>query len=266
MKTNEIMKRILPFFILIFLMGSTVSAAGVPWLAFGKVTFNGVTYADQKIEIYSPAMDYTWETTTNGNGIYQIVFNNLKDDQGRELREGDTVYLDACPVDVNSNCRKEVKVSSNPQEINWGVDVSNAAISEDAVDIKDYVPPEPVIIEVPGDCDECIATVCPECEDCIKEDTEDNRTLFEIIAGCMIGLGGIGAGYIFKRKEALSKGVGIKIYTKNDGSEGVFHKHPGIVGYHDPSTSHRTKKERHPREELAPKYEKDASNEWAYVG
>ncbi len=84
------------------------------------------------------------------------------------------------------------------------------------------------------------------------------------IATFLAGLG-IGGIYI-KRKEALSKGVGIKIYTKRDGSESVIHKHPGIKGYHDPKTSHRVSYEKHPSGELTPKYVKDEQGVWRYEG
>ena len=105
-------------------------------------------------------------------------------------------------------------------------------------------------------CPPCIESVCPETE---------GSGVWIIISSILAGLGGLGiGGYFIKRKEALSKGVGIKIYTRRNGAEGVYHKHPGIKGYHDPDISHRDKKERHPKGELTPKYNQEDSGDWVY--
>ena len=118
----------------------------------------------------------------------------------------------------------------------------------------------------PKECDE--QTPCQDCKLCPEEEVcptipVGGNSIWDAIATLMIGLA-VG-GYFIKRKEALSKGVGIKMYQKRDGSEGVYHKHPGIRGYHDPNTNHQDEKERHPKGELTPKYGKDADGKWVYI-
>lgn len=117
----------------------------------------------------------------------------------------------------------------------------------------------------------CDSIVCPEeevCAEC-KEGTSvcpvipsGGNSWWDAIATLIVGLG-IG-GYFIRKKEAMSKGVGVKIYTKRDGTEGMYHKHPGIKGYHEPMTVHRDEKERHPKGELTPLYEKNEKGVYCY--
>lgn len=116
-----------------------------------------------------------------------------------------------------------------------------------------------IVIEDPKVCPEV-----PVCDTCPEPTDEGNMWLVLITGLITLGVGGVG-GYFVKRKEALSKGIGIKIYTKRDGTENVLHKHPGITGYHEPNTSHRDVNEKHPRGELTPKFEKDVDGIWKYV-
>ena len=67
------------------------------------------------------------------------------------------------------------------------------------------------------------------------------------------------------KKQTYRCRICYKIYTNRNGERTRQHRHPGIRGYHEPLTSHRVAKERHPKGQLDPEYEKDASGEWAYV-
>ena len=107
--------------------------------------------------------------------------------------------------------------------------------------------------------------VCPEEKVCDTTDSEDG-SLWGYIAGLLAALAGGFGGFFVKKKEAMGKRIGVKIYTKQDGSEGVYHKHPGIKGYHSPNTIHRDSNERHPKGELTPKYTKDETGIWNYGG
>ena len=109
---------------------------------------------------------------------------------------------------------------------------------------------------------------CPECQPCdpstiIKTETNIGAIIIAIIGSLLVGGAG---GIFFTRNKALGKQGGIKVYQGRDGTEKTLHKHPGIKGYHDPGTEHRVKKERHPKGQLFPKYEKDSLGEWVYVG
>ena len=249
-------KLFLIFSLLLLVVGSVgVSAELMPMVVYGTVSFDDVTYAYQKVDVYSLRLGYTWSFETNINGVYEVTFNGMKDDLRREIDSGDVVEIRACPETANPGCVRTVTVSSEPQRVD--IHVGGVSPDGDAID---------------AEClSQCPILTCPVCDECTIgscDEDEGGDALWIIISGALTGLVGLGIGsYFVKRKEALSKGVGIKIYTKRDGSEGVVHKHPGIRGYHEPNTSHRLVKEKHPRGELTPKYEKDmVSGEWVYVG
>lgn len=136
-----------------------------------------------------------------------------------------------------------------------------------------------------GDTRECTAeqcekTVCPaekicppekQCEICdtgnacpIPEEEDNAGAIIISILGSLLA-GGLG-GWFFTKNKALGKNAGLKIYMGRDGTEKLLHKHPGILGYHNPETHHRDLNERHPKGQLFPKYEKDASGIWMYKG
>ena len=275
---NKKLFSIIPIALLVMGVFS-VSAIDMPMIAYGKVVFDGVTYANQEVEVYSPLYDASWVVKTNENGVYQASFNNMIDDFNRKLRDGDTVKMRACPPEVNSACEKTVVVSDVPQEINWGIDDSNAndLVSDDAIDVKDVTPTPvptaaPIIPVVCSDCGDCICPgqecpACPECKETSCDVPEEDRGVFWlVVTGLLAGAGGLGiGGYFIKKKEALGIGLGVKIYTKRDGTEGVLHKHPGIRGYHNPNTSHRDVRERHLKGETDPTYKKDSEGVWRYV-
>ena len=58
-----------------------------------------------------------------------------------------------------------------------------------------------------------------------------------------------------KMVELIPNGDGIKIYKSRDGKQVVvLHKHPGIRGYHNPSTRHKDPNERHDPDNIAPDF------------
>lgn len=109
----------------------------------------------------------------------------------------------------------------------------------------------------PEQCEDTICDTCPDPEG------ENIGALIIYAIGLLI-VGGA-SGIYFTKNKALGKRGGIKVYVGNDGKEKTVHKHPGIKGYHDPYTEHRDQKERHPRGQLFPHYERDNIGEWAYV-
>ena len=139
-------------------------------------------------------------------------------------------------------------------------DTTDTTTDDDVIviddDVKDIVtcPDCPSIVTCEP-CDPAVDDDCPEIPP-----SGDGFGVWEAIVGALVGLG-IG-GYFIKKKEAMSKGVGIKIYTKRDGTEGVYHKHPMVRGYHPPTASHRVKEERHLSGELTPKYIKGGDGKW----
>lgn len=238
-----------------------------PLVISGEAKFGGVLYINTQVTIEDD-QGSKWFVYTTSSGIYIIDASNLRRADMSYVSSGDTLTLTVCPKTV-TGCSKSVIVSNIPKTVNFNVaadptivnppDDSNDDTSDDDSDTDNGDSND---IDC-GDCD--ISLICPECPKCgvcptIPEGTE----LWKLIVGALIalGLGGAG-GYLIKRKEAMSKGVGLKIYTGRDGKEKVLHKHPGIKGYHDPFVSHRVKQERHDKGELTPKYIKEAGV-WVY--
>lgn len=166
------MKKLITLFLTLLLFGIVaVNAIDFPMVTYGFVEFDGVKYANQKVKIHSDYLNYDWEVHTNINGQYTITFNNLRDNLGNKVRDGDKVKVDACPFEVNPDCRKEVTVSTEPKEVSWGIDDGNAQnlISDDAVDIDDVttITPDDTEVIIPQKCGDC-SVVCPTCPDSTK--------------------------------------------------------------------------------------------------
>ena len=223
------------------------SAGLLPMLIYGRVTFEGKVYSDQEVIVYSPRLDHEWTFSTNGNGIYEMVLNGLKDDLQREIVEGDVVNIRVCPPESNLRCEKTVRVSSNPQRIDWDVTWQDPKIV-----ITTTEPNQPPIV--------CPGIGCP-----VDLCDESDGIGSELLTGAISFLFGAGALYFLKRGEISVKGVGIKIYTNRNGERVRQHRHPGIVGYHNPLTSHRLVRERHPKGQLDPEYLRADDGEWTYV-
>lgn len=134
-----------------------------------------------------------------------------------------------------------------------------------------------------GDCNgtDCICSACPDltcpdvpacptCSTCqICEEPEPCAGFgIEYIITLIIALFAVGGGgaVLYKKKnkvilsatkmvELIPNGDGIKIYKSRDGKQVVvLHKHPGIRGYHNPSTRHKDPNERHDPDNIAPDF------------
>jgi len=109
-------------------------------------------------------------------------------------------------------------------------------------------------------CEEKICEECKACEEC-KDCPEDKSILAYLLGAIGIMVGSAGT-YYFKRKDAkLPNGTFVKF-----GGKGPRHYHRGIRSYHSPEIEHKEKHERHPKNELDPKYEKDIDGIYKYVG
>jgi len=115
----------------------------------------------------------------------------------------------------------------------------------------------------PTDCQD---QECPDCPIIVPEGMEGGERLIWLISLVLAVGAGVGGGIYFTRNQTMGKNGGLKTYQGRDGTVKVHHKHPGILGYHDPITSHRVVKERHEKGQLMPHYEKDEEDEWKYVG
>ena len=252
-----------------------VSAGLMPMQVYGFAEFQGVKYANQKITLHSNKYDYDWVTYTNSNGQFQFVLNNLRTDLNQEISEEDSMYIDVCAYDVNPECRIVYSVSENPTDVTEDITSSGAsdlttpgAVDADTVTDTDTTS-DTDITNTCGDCTctptNCGAVTCPSCPACDNTtcpEPDSNGILIGSLIAAIVVSGA--SGIYFTRNKTLGKGGGLKEYKKTDGSIGLFHKHPGIRGYHDPKTSHRDKHEKHLSGQLRPQYEKNEKGVWVY--
>lgn len=125
-------------------------------------------------------------------------------------------------------------------------------------------PREPVCPECPPPAECPPQPECPICDECPEAPLGlgDGERIIWIIGFVLAGAAGI----YFTRNKTIGLRGGLKTYKSRDGTVKVLHKHPGIRGYHTPSTAHRDRKERHPRGQLFPHYERDVNGDWVYKG
>ncbi len=146
-----------------------------------------------------------------------------------------------------------------PQFVCW--DNSVVTSSDDCpfqpIPQPEYVCWDESVVSEASQCPEEIVDGCPE-----EPDSNTLAMVLTALFGAAVGGTGI---YFFKKREAAVKGTGLKTYVSTDGKIKVLHKHPGIRGYHNPSTSHRVLHEKHPRGEYTPLYEKDVNGVYKYV-
>ena len=71
--------------------------------------------------------------------------------------------------------------------------------------------------------------------------------------------------FVSKHMEQMRSDEESLVRRFQKGEEKALHKHPGIVGYHDPATRHRDEMERHPKGQLFPHYEKNSDGKWEYI-
>jgi len=138
-----------------------------------------------------------------------------------------------------SECKTKIKLIGDPIFVEFDVAGLISPVYPTTVPTTTTVPcPTTVPIATTVPCEDC-----PKCEDC---------TNIAVAVGVIASI--------------IGPYVGIKIYTKRTGEKARLHKHPGIIAYHDPNVSHRNLKIRHPKGKWAPKYKKDTSGKWYYVG
>ncbi len=102
---------------------------------------------------------------------------------------------------------------------------------------------EIIVWDVLADVPATTTTTLPV-PDLFNEGVAVTVSIFSILFGV--------AGASFFIKDALilrlKNGWGVRIYKSRDGkSVKLYHKHPGIVAYHDPNTLHRNEEIRHKR-------------------
>jgi hypothetical protein len=260
------MNKLWIFSILAMLLLSGVAiGAPTPLVIYGKAEFSGNVYANAEVVIRD-GVGPIGAVYTSSKGVYLVDVANLKHPGGNSISVGETLYLEICPA---SECKKSVKVGSDPVEVNFGVSQEPVIVEPPIVD-DDVEDDDDVVCDVEDKvCPDELVCDAEACADFVKDcepESVAGLSLWEILAGILIGLGAGAGGYFVKRKEAISKGVGLKIYKGVSGEEKVLHKHPGIKGYHDPQVRHREVHERHDVGELTPAYVKDANGVWIYDG
>ncbi len=290
------MKKLIIPILVICLMVMSVSAVvqytgtpQPPYLIFGEVSWNDQLLLGARLELTNQNTGYTRLLTTDANGYWATQASNwLTNNANRPpIMFGDVINIvitdgcgtgDTCEqsftamsVGFEQSARVRFDISGDlscPPVNCPSCSCGGSSGSYDCPattctqeDCEDTVCPETTNCSEPTTCPEekvCEEPICPT----IPPGTSPGEYITLIIG---LALAGVGGAYFTKNK-TMSKGVGIKTYLKRDGTTAVLHKHPGTTGYHDPIRSHTPEQEKHEKGQMFPKYEKDASGAWKYVG
>ena len=289
--------KILLGILMVFLMSLSVSALvqytgapTVPYLVYGKVSWNDQLLSGARLEISNGNTGYTKQITTDSKGVWQQdAMNWLTSVSYRiPVQGGDTItvrILDGCGT--GDTCEKSIVAMSPGNEYSAQIDFSiNGDLSCPPINCPScscgsggsYTCPTTTCTE-----EECAETICPTtdcldtptcpeekvCDECPEPEDKDgfNYFLAVLFAVAGAGIGSYGT-YKLKQGEAVTykKGTGYKVYVGRDGTLKEVHKHPGTTGYHSLKTQHNPVQERHPAGIKTAYYEKDASGAWKYVG
>lgn len=276
----------------------------LPYLIYGHVEWNEQMLSGARLETTNQNTGFTQQITTDNNGYWQQEGGNwLTSSAGRPpIMYGDIIkvkVLDGCGT--GDTCEKSFSAYTDGYKDYAVIDLSitgelscppiscpscncgggggssggggtvcdysySKEICENKYPCVEIVCPKPITCPEEKVCPEekiCpTVDICPEEKVCPDCDGMGFFIILTMIFGAAVGGTGI---YFFKKGEAVVKGVGIKTYVSTDGKVKILHRHFGILGYHNPETSHRVTYERHPKGEMTPLYEKDENGVYKYV-
>lgn len=195
------------------------------------------------------------ETVTASDGSFQFdVGHLLKPGEACEYQVFDLVVEECKDSPV---CAKEVIF--NPMGA-IKIDITEfvfreCSVCEECIECPEPEPCPTIEEQLPYFCpeidelcqsefEEKCELICGEC----PEPTEDYNWAWGLIVGILAGAGG--SAWALRNRMFSTKNTGYKRYVGRDGTEKIFHKHPGIKGYHDPEISHRDAWEKHLRGQI----------------
>lgn len=245
----------------------------------------GVNVDNRIVQVENTRTGKIMTATTNGAGEYLVDWANSDDNGGAIIKYqgGDTFKITVMACSNSAECITTITYTGQP-EIKHNFDLNNVVLTcPDCPDCPscsgggggscyiNEVTAEKCAEAFPctaetckeTDCPICQETECPACtdEECEKFSCPPTNCPENDITGWLTALitfliGG-GAAYISLGNNRIK-------VKKVDGKDEVQHRHPSISGYHSPNTKHRS--EAHAIGELLPKYEKDSTGKWKYVG
>jgi hypothetical protein len=212
--------------------------------------------------------------TTNGDGFYMFDLGN----EDPRFNVGDTVTLTVVYCKGNPYCVEVFQLTDSKETFNFETKYIPEQIiykCADGTEVSDLdsCPTTDTDCD-PTDCEDVVCPdcptvpTCPTCEVC-DECPEDDEAGFPWLIGLIsvvIGAGvGAGTTYYSRKNISTVKGVTVKTRIGTSGQKIVSHLHRGLRNYHDPRTTHTDPKERHPKGELYPLYEKDPTGKYVYI-
>lgn len=282
--------KLLTMLTMFLLMTGLVNAQGTPMPINGKLTGDNVAF--QEIKCTNVRTGVSMTTTTSAGADYLFDWSN----SGDIYINGDDFKVEVMGCSMtSSDCVQTLTYTGQP-ELFTTFDLSNVVLScpscpsascgggggggvyvSESLCQQKYPcesskvcaacaqETECPIIECPViDCptQDCPPEKdCPPVEECPPPETDDNGVIVNAIVALLSGL----AAVYFTRNKILGVRSGIKKYTNLKGEQVIYHRHPGIRGYHDPITVHKEAHERHPKGQIDPHYEKGIDGIYRYV-
>jgi hypothetical protein len=298
------MKKIILSLFLLCLMSMTALALvqytgqpQAPYIVFGKVNWNGQLLAGARMQITNQNTGFTKQISTDGDGYYQEDTGNWLTSAGARppVMFGDIIIIkviDGCGT--GDTCQKTFSALDGDYA-NWASldfsitgtltcppiscpscgggshcsgssgTITAMCTQQQCVDKYPALVPTVCPISTPYTCPVSTPGVCPTPKECptptvceaIPVNTcPDNKSpLGAVLTAIITFIAGGGIAYITlgNNKVKVKKVNGVNV---------AYHQHPGTSGYHLPSVLHKVQP--HKKDELLPKYTKDASGHWIY--
>jgi len=258
------MKKIgLSLFVSLLFLSSVIAIPMPPMPIAGRIDGGVASVDNLKVVLYNQR-----------TGESRIVYSNPAGEWLVDWANSDLGYAGDDKIDItiwmckdNSICKKTVIIEGNPITVTFDISsllyqcpecicpecptTTTTPITTTTISCPD---PTSYCGEIEDLCTDEVLAICETMNDCPECPDATISSIVGAIIGAIASLG------IYRY------GLGYKVYTKRSGEVVGLHKHPGIIAYHDPQISHKNPKIRHPKGMITPKYKKDTSGKWYYVG
>ena len=234
---------------------SVASAPQPPYILYGHIEWNNAPYSGATVDI--SYMGATHSVVTDGNGLWTSQIDSYMDNTPVSIRVDD-----GCGT--GDTCSKSITIGSAGYEAFAEVDISLSGVltcppvscpscsgggsscsysetrcnslypttNEECTDVWYETGVCPAVETCPAE------KVCATCETCPEVSGECPEPVVPDDTGGIIG-------WIVALIAFI--GGGFKIYKNRAGGITMLHRHKGILGYHNPNTSHQKKIYRHAR-------------------
>lgn len=247
------MKTIVPFVLAFLVMAIGATAMSLPMIISGTVQDEG-ELSGFNVVLTNTRTSGQLTAITDQNGYFQFEPQNMP----FSVRDGDIFEVEVLERKIVIDDFNYANYAPYFIEFDFSDERPLCVDCPEPIVCPEPTCPEPIV------CDKCV--VCPDpiiCPEPCPEPEENFDWAWSLVIGLLAGAGG--SAYALRNRMFTTIRTGYKRYVTDYGIEKILHKHPGIRGYHNPETSHRNSKIRHPKGQIIIKYDKDEDGDWKFT-